>query len=204
MTKKTKEKNDEIDEEKKEETAPDTEEADDVKSEPPAEDEGADIPEERSEETEETEKTEETKEDPKDKEIAQLKDQLLRNMAEYDNYRKRTAKERIEMEPELSAKITAEFLPVLDSIERALKADCSDENYKKGVEMIHSAFTQVLEKLGVETLPEEGEFNPAFHQAVQQIPAEEGQPSGQIASTFQKGYKIGNKVLRFAMVAVTE
>lgn len=138
----------------------------------------------------------------KDEEIAKIKDQLMRNMAEYDNYRKRTSRERIELEPEITAKIVSEFLTVADSLERALSIECADENFKKGVQMIYDSFMETLNKLGVEQIAAEGDFDPSVHQAVQQVPAEDGQESGQIASTFQKGYKIGNKVLRFAMVAV--
>ena len=126
----------------------------------------------------------------------------MRNMAEYDNYRKRTSRERVELEPEITAKTVTEFLAVADNLERALSADCADENFKKGVEMIYQSFMETLGKLGVEQIPSEGEFNPSLHQAVQQVPAEEGQESGMIASTFQKGYKLGDKILRFAMVAV--
>ena len=68
--------------------------------------------------------------------------------------------------------------------------------------MIYDSFMETMNKLGVEQIPAEGVFDPSVHQAVQQVPAAEGQESGQIASTFQKGYKIGNRVLRFAMVAV--
>lgn len=138
----------------------------------------------------------------KDEEIAKIKDQLMRNMAEYDNYRKRTSRERIELEPEITAKIVTEFLTVADSLERALSIECADENFKKGVQMIYDSFMETLNKLGVEQIAAEGDFDPSVHQAVQQVPAVDGQESGQIASTFQKGYKIGNKVLRFAMVAV--
>lgn len=140
--------------------------------------------------------------DRKNEEIEKLKDQLMRNMAEYDNYRKRTSRERIELEPEITAKTVSEFLTVADSLERALSMECADENFKKGVEMIYQSFMDTLDKLGVEQIPSEGEFNPSMHQAVQQIPAEEGQESGMIASTFQKGYKIGDRILRFAMVSV--
>ena len=136
----------------------------------------------------------------KNKEIENLKDQLMRNMAEYDNYRKRTARERVELEPEITAKTVTEFLTVADNLERALSIDCADENFKKGVQMIYDGFMETLEKLGVEQIPAEGDFDPAVHQAVQQVPAAEGQESGQIA--FQKGYKLGSKILRFAMVAV--
>ncbi len=138
----------------------------------------------------------------KTEEAEKLKDQLMRNMAEYDNYRKRTSRERVELEPEITAKTVTEFLAVADNLERALSADCADENFKKGVEMIYQSFMETLGKLGVEQIPSEGEFNPSLHQAVQQVPAEEGQESGMIASTFQKGYKLGDKILRFAMVAV--
>ena len=138
----------------------------------------------------------------KNKEIENLKDQLMRNLAEFDNYRKRTARERVELEPEITAKTVTEFLTVADNLERALSIDCADENFKKGVQMIYDGFMETLEKLGVEQIPAEGDFDPAVHQAVQQVPAAEGQESGQIAATFQKGYKLGSKILRFAMVAV--
>lgn len=150
---------------------------------------------------EEAEAAAEVTEDPRDKEIAALKDQLLRNMAEYDNYRKRTSKERMELAPEITAKTVTEFLPTLDNMERALENQCSDENYKKGIEMIYQGFLDALAKLGVEAVPVDGPFDPAVHQAVQQVPSDELE-SGMIASTFQKGYKLGDKVLRFAMVAV--
>ncbi len=144
------------------------------------------------------------KDNKKDEEIALLKDQLMRSMAEYDNYRKRTAKEKLELEPEITAKIAAEFLPVVDSVERALKNECTDANYKKGVEMIYQNFMDTLGKIGVEQIDTEGaDFNPAYHQAVQQVQSKDAE-SGKIVSTFQKGYKIGNKILRFAMVSVAE
>lgn len=157
----------------------------------------------REEENAETEKDAHSEEmRKKDEEIAGLKDQLMRNMAEYDNYRKRTSRERIELEPEITAKVVAEFLTVADSLERALAAECADENFKKGVQMIFDSFIEAMGKLGVEQIPTEGVFDPSVHQAVQQVPAAEGQESGQIASTFQKGYRIGSRILRFAMVAV--
>ncbi len=138
----------------------------------------------------------------KTEEMEKLKDQLMRNMAEYDNYRKRTSRERVELEPEITAKTVTEFLTVADNLERALGVECADENFKKGVEMINQSFMETLGKLGVEQIPSDGEFNPSLHQAVQQVPAQEGQESGTIASTFQKGYKLGDRILRFAMVAV--
>ena len=156
---------------------------------------------EPAEETE-TADTPEEKADPKDAEIASLKDQLMRNMAEYDNYRKRTAKEKTEMMPDITARVVGEFLPVLDNLERALAADCSDESYKKGVQMIYDSFTETLEKLGVEKVPTE-DFDPSMHQAVQQVESDDHE-SGKIVTVFQNGYRIGTKVLRFAMVSVAQ
>ena len=151
--------------------------------------------EEVTEEKAET-KAEEIKVDPKDLEIADLKDKLLRTMAEFDNYRKRTAKERMELSPE--------FLPVMDNLDRALVAECKDPDYKKGVEMIHESFVTALQNLGVEVIESDGaQFNPSYHQAVQQV-EDDSKEEGTIAATFQKGYKIGEKVLRFAMVAVVK
>ena len=147
---------------------------------------------------------EEIKVDPKDLEIADLKDKLLRNMAEFDNYRKRTAKERMELAPEITARNLTEFLPVMDNLERALAAECKDPDYKKGIEMIHESFTIALNNLGVETIESDGKaFDPSYHQAVQQV-EDDSKEEGTIAATFQKGYKIGDKVLRFAMVAVVK
>ena len=139
--------------------------------------------------------------DPKDEEIAKLKDQLMRNMAEYDNYRKRTAKERTELTPEITARVVTEFLPVLDNLERALQTETTDEKYKEGVKLIYDSFMGTMDKLGVEKVQTE-DFDPAVHQAVQQV--ESDLESGKIVSVFQNGYKIGSKVLRFAMVTVAQ
>ena len=139
--------------------------------------------------------------DPKDEEIGKLKDQLMRNMAEYDNYRKRTAKERTELTPEITARVVTEFLPVLDNLERALQTETTDEKYKEGVKLIYDSFMGTLEKLGVERVQTE-DFDPAVHQAVQQV--ESDLESGKIVTVFQQGYKIGTKILRFAMVTVAQ
>lgn len=135
-------------------------------------------------------------------ELAQVKDQLLRTMAEYDNHRKRTAKEKMELRADIISNVVSDFLPVMDNLERALAAECSDENYKQGVQMIYDSFMATLTKLGVTEIESDGaEFNPQLHQAVQRVD-EEGVESGKIAKTFAKGYKINDKVIRFAMVAV--
>ena len=160
---------------------------------------------EESQETEacEAEVVEESAaDDKKDDEVAKLKEQLMRNMAEYDNYRKRTAKEKAELMPDITARVVSDFLPVLDNLERALAAECSDEGYKKGVQMIYDSFMATLEKLGVEKVPAE-DFDPSMHQAVQQVQSDDHE-SGKIVNVFQNGYRIGTKVIRFAMVSVAQ
>jgi molecular chaperone GrpE len=132
----------------------------------------------------------------------ELDDRLKRLGAEYDNYRKRTAKERLELVPEITAKNAAEFLPVLDNIERALEAECTDPAFRKGIEMIYESFVQTLVNLGVEEITEE-DFNPSVHQAIQQIEHDELE-SGKVAQVFQKGYRIGERIIRFAMVAIVK
>ncbi len=174
-------------------------------------DEKEKVTEEETENSEESVPEAETVEEPaketpiKDKiadEVAKLKDQLMRNMAEYDNYRKRTAKEKAELMPDITARVVSEFLPVLDNLERALAAECSDESYKKGVQMIYDSFMETLEKLGVEKVPTE-DFDPSMHQAVQQVQSDDHE-SGKIVNVFQNGYRIGTKVIRFAMVSVAQ
>ena len=153
-------------------------------------------------EAEVVEEPEAASDDKPDDEVAKLKEQLMRNMAEYDNYRKRTAKEKAELMPDITARVVSEFLPVLDNLERALAAECSDEGYKKGVQMIYDSFMETLEKLGVEKVPAE-DFDPSMHQAVQQVQSDDHE-SGKIVNVFQNGYRIGQKVIRFAMVSVAQ
>ena len=136
------------------------------------------------------------------KELAAVKDQLLRTMAEYDNFRKRSAREKDALRAEIINDVTSKFLPVLDNLERALQTECSDENYKKGVEMISNSFLETLKGLGVEEIASDGApFDPNLHQAVQRVDGGE-QESGTVVQTFAKGYKIGDRVIRFAMVSV--
>lgn len=137
-------------------------------------------------------------------ELAAVKEQLLRTMAEYDNFRKRSQREKDALRTDIIVNVTSKFLPVMDNLERALSVDCSDENYKNGVKMIYDSFTETLKGLGVEEIESDGaDFSPNLHQAVQKIPSEDIE-SGKIVQTFAKGYKIGEKVIRFAVVAVAE
>ena len=151
---------------------------------------------------------EENKDNAEDNKIAEelkaVKDQLLRTMAEYDNFRKRSQREKDALRADIITNVTSKFLPVMDNLERALAAECSDENYKSGVKMIFDSFCETLKGLGVEEIKSDGEtFSPNYHQAVQKVPGGEVE-SGKIVQTFAKGYKIGDKVIRFAIVAVAE
>lgn len=165
----------------------------------------------KEEETEAEETVEEAEveiEDPEaDKaaeELAAMKDQLLRTMAEYDNFRKRSAREKDALRKEIVTNVTSQFLSVLDNLERALQTECTDENYKKGVEMISNSFLETLKNLGVEEIESDGAaFDPNLHQAVQRISDGDAE-SGTVVQTFAKGYKIGDRVIRFAVVAVKE
>lgn len=132
----------------------------------------------------------------------EVSDRLLRTMAEYDNFRKRTQKEKEAIYPDAIAFAVTAFLPVLDNFERALESECSDEGYKKGVEMTYSQLLDAFKKLNVEVInPENEVFNPDFHNAVMHT-EDESLGEGVVTAVLQKGYKIGDKVLRFAMVSV--
>lgn len=160
-----------------------------------------------AEETEDVEIEQAASESEADKisaELEETKDRLLRTMAEYDNFRKRSAREKDALRADIISNVTSKFLPVMDNLERALGADCTDENYKNGVRMIYDSFMETLTGLGVEEIESDGKaFDPNLHQAVQRV-SEGDAESGMIVQTFAKGYKIGDKVIRFAVVAVKE
>ncbi len=130
------------------------------------------------------------------------KDKYLRLLAEYDNFRKRSIQEKLNASSEATARAALEVISVIDNFERAVAAECTDENYKKGVEMIYGQFNEVIKKLGVEEIEATGvEFNPNYHNAVSQI-EDENLGENVVAQVYQKGYKIGDKVIRCAMVVV--
>jgi len=135
-------------------------------------------------------------------ELADSKDKYLRLMAEYDNFRKRSAKERLDISASVKADTLSDMLPVLDNFERALGTETQDEAYKQGIEMIFKQFSDALTKLGIEAIDPVGEvFDPNIANAVNQI---EDPELGEnvVAQVFQKGYRIGDKVIRYAMVVV--
>lgn len=143
-----------------------------------------------------------TNEEKLEKELSEMKDKYLRLMAEYDNYRKRTAKQLLENTQTAKSNTLADILPVFDNFERAVSAESTDETYKSGVQMIFKQFEDMLTKLGVEVIDPTGqEFDPEIANAVNRI-EDENLGENIVAQTFQKGYKIGDKVIRYAMVVV--
>lgn len=137
-----------------------------------------------------------------EKELADEKEKYLRLDAEYYNYRTRSLKEKQGAYDNALTKAVTEVLSVIDNFERALTAECADANFKKGVEMIFRQYTAILEKLGVKEIEAEGKpFDPNFHNAVSQI-TDENLGENTVAAVLQKGYIMGNKVIRHAMVTV--
>ncbi|KZL93879.1 nucleotide exchange factor GrpE [Clostridium magnum] len=130
-----------------------------------------------------------------------LKDRLARTVAEYDNFRKRTAKEKEGIYTDACEDVLKEMLPVLDNLERAISVDGTVDDLKKGVEMTIKQFKNALEKLNVEEISTEGEFNPHVHNAVMHVDDDQ-YGNNQVVEVFQKGYKRGEKVLRHSMVKV--
>ena len=143
--------------------------------------------------------------DAAEKAAAQAKDQLLRTAAEYDNFRRRSAKEQDAAFNNGVGFAVNQILTILDTLEMAANAACTDENYKKGVVMTLDKASAALTALKVEEIPAEGQpFDPGLHNAVMQKPAEDGQKSGTVVQVFQKGYKIGDRIIRHATVVVAE
>ena len=140
-----------------------------------------------------------------EKEAAEAKDRLLRTAAEYENFRKRSAREADQKFGDGVSHAVNQILGILDTLDMAANAPCADENYKKGVCMTLDKAQQALEKLNISEIEALGkEFDPNTMNAVQQVPAQDGQESGVVANVFQKGYMLGDKIIRHATVVVTE
>ena len=136
------------------------------------------------------------------KKIEELEDQYKRLMAEFDNFKKRNSKERDFLYSTLITDVIGSFLPIIDNLEKATATKTEDEAYKQGVEMVLKQFLDVLKFHRVETIESVGKvFNPELHEAVSHI---EDSNYGEkiITEEYRKGYKIGDKVLRHAMVIV--
>ncbi len=132
----------------------------------------------------------------------ELKELFLRRQAEFDNFRKRTEKERSEYLQFAGMGTVRDLLPMLDDFERALKTECNSPEYVKGIEMIHSRMYETLKKMGLEPIETAGQqFDPHLHQAVERVETEDA-PDGAILTEFQRGYFFKGKLLRPSMVKV--
>lgn len=134
--------------------------------------------------------------------VSEPDEKFLRLAAEYDNFRKRTLKEKEGIYTDAKTDAVTAFLPVYDNLERAIKQETCDEAYRKGVEMTMTGLKEVMAKLGVTEIPALGEhFDPNLHNAVMHI-EDETVGEGAIVEVFQTGFKLGDKVIRFAVVKV--
>ncbi len=152
-------------------------------------------------------KKKEKKKDPKDEKIEELSDRLIRSMAEFDNFRKRTEKEKSQMFETGAAEIIEKILPVIDDFERGLAATSDEEkttSFAQGIEMVYKKLMSILADLGVQPIEAVGKvFDPMFHNAVMQTPSDE-YDSGVVVQELQKGYIYKDRIVRHSMVMVAE
>lgn len=135
-------------------------------------------------------------------ELEDIKDRHTRLIAEFDNLKKRSAKEREGLYNSIIADIMSSLLPVIDNLEKAVEAETKDEEYKKGIELVLKQFQDVLAANGVKPIEAVGQpFDPGLHEAVSMI-QDENLGEKIVASEYRKGYTIGNKVIRHSMVVV--
>lgn len=135
-------------------------------------------------------------------EASDLNDRLLRRQAEFDNFRKRAERERYEMVEYAAMEAVKAILPIVDDFDRALKSECADKEYVRGMEMIHQRLAESLKKLGLEPLECLGQkFDPNLHHAVSKMQSEEHEDD-EIVEEYQKGYRFKERLLRPAMVKV--
>ena len=134
--------------------------------------------------------------------IDETEDRLKRVAAEFDNYKKRNAKERDGLYNSLVADIVSNFLPILDNLEKAVEAETKDEEYKKGIELVLKQFKDVLASRGVTEIETVGKtFDPELHEAVSSV-QDDTKGEKEIVQEYRKGYMIGNRVIRHSMVIV--
>ena len=140
--------------------------------------------------------------DPKQQELDELNDRYKRVLAEFENFKKRSGKERETLYNSILSDIVEVFLPVVDNLENALKVETQDTEYKKGIELVLKQFKDVLKSKGVEEIPALGEiFDPSIHEAVSSI-QDPDKMEKEIVQEYRKGYKIGSRVIRHSMVVV--
>ena len=157
----------------------------------------------QNEEKKETaQKEEQTVVDPKQQELDELNDRYKRVLAEFENFKKRSGKERETLYNSILSDLIGGFLPIMDNLENALKAETKDLEYKKGVELVHKQFKDLLKSKGIEEIPAVGEtFDPELHEAVSSV-QDDTKGEKEIVQEYRKGYKIGSKVIRHSMVVV--
>ena len=135
-------------------------------------------------------------------EYDELNDHYKRILAEFDNYKKRSQKEKESLYSSVLSDVIEVMLPVVDNLENALKAETQDENYKQGIELVLKQFKDVLKSKGVEEIPAVGEtFDPSLHEAVSSV-QDSDKNAQEIVQEYRKGYKIGSRVIRHSMVVV--
>ncbi len=163
---------------------------------------------ENTQQEEPQEETIEAKLAKSEAEAADLKDRLLRQMAEFDNYRKRTMKEKAEIILNGSAGVVTDILPVIDDLERAIANSAKSEDFgalKEGIELIYNKLMHILEQKGLQKIsPKNEPFDTDFHEAIAMIPAPSEDLKGKVLDCAIDGYKLNDKVLRHAKVAVGE
>ncbi len=157
---------------------------------------------EEKEETKQEEKQQTTKDMVPKQDYEELEDRYKRILAEFENFKKRSSKEREGLYNSILADVVEVILPVVDNLENAAKVQTEDEEYKKGVELVLKQFKDVLQAKGVEEIKAVGEtFDPELHEAVSSI-QNENLGAKEIAEEYRKGYKIGSRVIRHSMVVV--
>ena len=135
-------------------------------------------------------------------ELDELNERYKRVFAEFENYKKRTQKEKENLYNSILGDIITTVLPVIDNLEIAVNAECKDENYKQGVELVQKQFKEFLAKNKVQEIPALGEtFDPSQHEAVSSV-QDDSKGVQEIVQEYRKGYKIGEKVIRHSMVVV--
>jgi molecular chaperone GrpE len=135
-------------------------------------------------------------------EKTEMYDRLLRKQAEFDNFRRRTERDRSDFLQFAGMDLARELLPVLDDFERALKVECANPNYSKGIELIYQRLSEILKRMGVEPIEAAGKkFDPNLHEAVVRVPTDDVEDQT-VLEEFQRGYNFKGKLLRPAMVKV--
>lgn len=164
--------------------------------------------EKKQNENKKTEKTNDSKESNTNKEMIpkedydDLEDRYKRILAEFENFKKRSSKEREMLYNSILSDVISVMLPIVDNLENAVKTETKDEEYKKGIELLLKQFKDVLQSKGVVEIKAVGEtFDPELHEAVSSI-QDENLGEKEIAGEYRKGYKIGNRVIRHSMVIV--